>query len=320
MRRKNRLRFLVIAACFTLFALIGYALMLLQPPRAFPLGERIEIPAGATLVDAAHILKDAGTVRSALALQLVLIGQFSETGVRAGVYQFNEPLSAPDIARAISSGTHGIPLSRITIPEGLRNEAIDQIADETLMAVEAGDFLERTEGREGYLFPDTYYVPELFTAEELVALMAETFDAKIEPLAADIAASQRTLEEIITMASILEREADTEESMRLVSGILWTRYDIGMALQVDASFSYLLGKTSEEVTLDDLAIDSPYNTYRYVGLPPTPLNNPGMQAIRAALLPTESPYLYYLTAPDGTFYYAETYAEHEANIEQYLRQ
>ncbi len=301
-----------------LVCIVAWGLSILRAPALFPTGERIEIPFGTTLVGAAEILEERKVVRSALMLQLVLIAQFSEGGVQAGVYQFNESLSTPQIARAVTSGTHGIPLVRVTIPEGLRNAQIDDILVERLPSIEDDAFLALAGPYEGYLFPETYHIPETYTARQFLELMAETFTASIESLREEIEASSRTLEEIVTMASILEREADTEESMKLVSGILWSRLDLGMPLQVDASFSYLLGKTSAEVTLDDLTIDSPYNTYRYTGLPPTPLNNPGLQSIEAALWPTASPYLYYLTAPDGTFYYARTFAEHKENIRRYL--
>lgn len=311
------------ALIIILLLLIGVAVlgmyMSIQPPKDFPIGQRIEIPQGTTLIDAAKIMDSAGAVRSSFVLQVVLLGQFSENGIRAGAYQFEEPLSTPDVARAIVSGTHGVPLVRITIPEGLRNAQIDAIVADRLDSVTPGEFTRYAEGKEGYLFPETYHVPETYTAEELVTLMSTHFEEMVETVQEEIDASDYTRDEIIIMASILEREADSEASMKLVSDILWRRLAIDMPLQVDASFAYLLDKTSEEITMDDLQIDSPYNTYRYRGLPPTPISNPGLQAITAALNPTPSPYLYYLTAPDGTFYYAKTFAEHQENIALYLR-
>lgn len=316
--RSRRIFFFAAAICgVLLIAAIGL-LHVMQAPSVFPVNERIEIPFGTTLADASRIMEEAGAVRSSLALQLILLGHWSEQGVRAGVYQFEEPLNALGIAEAITSGTHGVPLVRITIPEGLRDAQIDAIITERLPGISAGAFLAASEGEEGYLFPETYHVPETFTAAEFVALMKETFAERIETAQADIDASGRTLPQIITMASILEREANSEETMRMVADILWKRLDEDMLLQVDASFAYLLGKKSEEVTLDDFAIDSPYNTYKYRGLPPTPISNPGMQAILAALHPTPSPYYYYLTASDGSFHYAATFAEHEKNIAKYL--
>lgn len=318
-RRRRRAWFVVFTFIALLFIGSVAVLRALEPPRSFPIDTRIEIPFGTTLLGAARIMHNAEAVHSALLLQVILIGSFGEDGVRAGTYQFTQPMTTYEVARALSTGTHGVPLLRFTIPEGLRNEAVDTIVADALPHVSPGEFTQAANGLEGYLFPETYHVPETYTAKEVVGLMSKTFSDVMAERADLITASGRTEEDIIIMASIIEREADTDVSMRLVADILWRRIDINMPLQVDASFSYLLGKTSAEVTLSDLAFDSPYNTYRYRGLPPTPLNNPGAASIDAALKPTPSKYLFYLTAPDGTFYYAETFEEHDANVDVYLR-
>lgn len=295
------------------------ALLAARPPGAFPVGERVEIPPGTSLVDSTRILADAHAVRSAVLLQMLLLGSSTHARVQAGTYIFEQPLSMREVADAITSGAYGDPFVRITVPEGFSNEQIDAVASERLDRVEPGEILRLAEGKEGYLFPDTYHVPETFTASDLVALMEATFREQLDELRADIERSGRTERDIVIMASILEREANDEESMRLVSGILWDRIDIGMPLQVDASFSYLLGKASDELTVDDLAMDSPYNTYTNLGLTPTPISNPGRMAIEAAIHPISSPYLFYLTAPDGVFHYARTFEDHRDNKFQYLR-
>ncbi len=303
----------------SVFLLLIMLFFLSRAPSVFPTSERIEIPFGTSVIETAHILDDARVVRSSLFLQILLIARFGDEGVKAGVYQFTEPLSVFAVARAVTSGTHGTPLVRVTIPEGMENDDIALLIHEALPQIAPEDFAEAVKGKEGYLFPETYHVPETYTAPQFAQLMENTFIEKIADLESSIQASGRTREDIITMASILEREANTRESMRLVSGILWKRLDEGIPLQVDASFAYLLDKTSEEITLDDLEMDSPYNTYRYRGLPPTPISNPGLTAIEAALVPEESPYYFYLTAPDGTFYYAVDFDEHIVNKQRYLR-
>lgn len=308
----------VMVGVATLFVVSVLLAMALRPPRDFPTGARVDIPFGTSLVESVRLLERERVVRSSLLLQIIVIAQFKEEGVRAGIYQFDRPMSAVEIARALVYGTHSAPLARVTIPEGLRNAEIDVIVSDALRNVVPGAFESAAFGKEGLLFPETYHVSETFTAEQMVALMEKTFADKIAPLQAAFDASARSIDDNIIMASILEREADSEETMRLVSSILWKRLDREMPLQVDASFAYLLGKTSAEVTLDDLKIDSPYNTYKYRGLPPTPLNNPGSQAIEAALSPTPSPYLYYLTDSDGIFHYAKTFEEHVKNKKRYL--
>jgi UPF0755 protein len=307
-----------------LFSLVGITLIAgglvalafaTLPPAAFPRGERIEIPFGTSIAEAAQTIGEKNAVRSSIFLRLILIAEAGESGIKAGVYRFDEPISVFAVAHALLYGTHSAPLARITIPEGLQSGEIGVIVAGELAGVAPDAFENAARGKEGYLFPDTYHVPDTFTAAELVALMERTFVEKVAPL---FATSTRTKEEIITMASILEREANDEESLGIVSGILWKRFDQGMPLQVDASFSYLLHKESKDVTEEDFKIDSPYNTYTYKGLPPTPINNPGLAAIKAALAPLDSPYLYYLTAPDGTFHYAKTFEEHKKNKARYL--
>ena len=177
------------------------------------------------------------------------------------------------------------------------------------------------EKHEGRLYPDTYLVPKTFTDIELLDLMLKTFDEKVTvPYQKEIAQDKLSLDEIIILASILEREANDEESMKMVSGILRNRLDIKMPLQADASIEYVLDKKLSELSPADLKeIDSPYNTYLNLGLPPTAIGNPGLKAILAALRPAQTDYLYYLTDKEGNFHYAKTYAEHLKNINRYLR-
>ena len=162
-------------------------------------------------------------------------------------------------------------------------------------------------------------MPKDYTALELFTLMRSTFDAKIAPLDTEIQNHSLSLDEIIILASILEREANSLDSKRIVSGILQTRLDIGMALQVDASMEYVLQKPLSLLTAEDLDTDSPYNTYLYPDLPPTPIGNPGLEAIEAVLNPEPSDYLFYITGDDGNFYYARDFEEHKINIARHLR-
>jgi len=121
------------------------------------------------------------------------------------------------------------------------------------------------------------------------------------------------------MASLIEKESSGDEDRSIISGILWKRFNNNRPLQVDATLSYLLGKKSQDLTVDDLNIDSPYNTYRYPGLPVGPIGNPGLEAIQAAIYPKDSPYWFYLHDKTGKAYYAKTFEEHIANKNKYLR-
>lgn len=173
---------------------------------------------------------------------------------------------------------------------------------------------------EGYLFPDTYQVFDDDSARDVIARQLATFDAKFtEELRAEAAAAGRSLDQIVIMASIIEREVLTDEDMALAAGILWKRFDDGTGLGADATVRYVLEKWDGALTVQDLAYDSPYNTRRYRGLPPGPISNPGLRALVAAVRPEESEYYYYLSAPDGKTYFARTNEEHSANKAKYLQ-
>jgi len=171
----------------------------------------------------------------------------------------------------------------------------------------------------GYLFPDTYSFSPSVTPEQVIEALKRNFENKTKRLEQDFLKSTRKKEDLVIMASIIEKEASGENDAPVISGILWKRLDRGIALQVDAPFLFLLGKKSSELTIKDLAIKSPYNTYINKGLPPTPISNPGLSAIEAALKPVDSPYFYYLHGNDGIVRYAKTFDEHKANIQKYLK-
>lgn len=182
-------------------------------------------------------------------------------------------------------------------------------------------------GLEGFLFPDTYRVFADATLEEVVVKMLENFDRKLTAeMRAEIAKQGKSIYEIIIMASLIEKEApinyrDAENrDARLVSGIFWNRLRIGQALQADATLSYLFNNNKPAHSGAELTVDSPYNSYKYRGLPPTPICNPGLKAIGAAIYPLKTDYFYFLTTLDGAaIYYAETYQEHLQNKYKYLK-
>jgi UPF0755 protein len=180
-------------------------------------------------------------------------------------------------------------------------------------------FLEITSNQEGYLFPDTYFLYVNVTAEELVEKLRGNFNEKIKTVDEEIEASNKSFSDILIMASIIEKEVATPEDRAIVSGVLWKRIKKGMPLQVDATLGYVTGRTSAQLTVDDLKSTSPYNTYTHKGLPPTPICNPGLDAIKSALNPKDSPYYFYLTGNDGITYFAKTFDEHKKNKEKYLR-
>jgi UPF0755 protein len=180
-------------------------------------------------------------------------------------------------------------------------------------------FLELAKPQEGYLFPDTYFFYENIRPEQVIEAMRNNFDNQTKKLTLKMTFSGRSLEDVIKMASIVEEEANLSEVRRTIAGILWKRIENNMPLQVDAPFFYLLGKTSAELTKNDLAMNSPYNLYKNKGLPPTPISNPGLETIEDVLNPINTKYWFYLSDSKGDTYYAETHDGHIANKAKYIK-
>jgi UPF0755 protein len=306
---------------------IGYILLLvfLSPPPDFPTNQVITIAKGKTFAEVAGEFENESLIRSAFLFESLawLFGKQAE--VKAGEYFFEKKLNALELMEKITSDSYRNNLTKITIPEGYNLRDIGLLfEDRGIWPAEelwkAAGFPATENSKEGYLFPDTYYLPITISPQSLTEIMLETFNKKVvQELGADIKNSGRSLSEIIKMASILEEEAMTKEDREIISGILWKRLDKGMALQVDAVFPYIIGKNSFELTLEDLKIDSPYNTYLYKGLPPTPITNPGLGSIKAALYPSETEYWYYLSDKKSKVHYSVTYEEHLRKKEKYLR-
>ncbi len=292
-------------------------------PKSIALPYTFTIEPGMSVAAITDKAEDEHLVRSSVFLYLLLTLRHDPNNIYAGNYSFTEPRSVYAVARQLGSGAIDDESVRLTIPEGLRISEVAALVNGALPHISIEDYTIAAAGNEGYLYPETYYIPPQFTAADIVALQKQTYDERIEPVRAAITTSGHSEAEIIILASIIEREANDETSMKMVSGIFQNRLDIGMALQADATLEYALDAPLNELGTGELAehlreFDSPYNTYRYAGLPPTPIGNPGLTAIEAALAPTPSEYFYYITGTDGEFYYANTLEEHNSNITHYL--
>jgi len=295
---------------------------------------RIVIPRGRSAAQVAQELYRKGLIRSPLVFKFYVQLTGKAKNIQAGEFQLSPNLSIPEILEMFSKG----PLQLwVTVPEGLRREEIvgrfiEGLEMQGIQAETFGqEFLESSEGKEGFLFPDTYLFPRNATASAVIKVMNQTFEKKIdEDLRGAIAKSDFTLEEIITLASIIERETKTSEERPIVAGIFMNRIDIGMGLQADATVQYAIASSKCKsnsksecswwpiLTKEDLQIDSPYNTYKFKGLPPLPIANPGLSSIKAAIYPEDSDYFYYLHDPDGKIHYAKTLSEHNENVRKYL--
>jgi UPF0755 protein len=290
----------------------------IAPPSGFPVGELTTIEQGTSLAEAANTLKDAGVIRSKLAFKAVVFLTGHEKDVHAGDYLFEMPEGVFVVARAVSLGAYGLEPMRIRIPEGSRTVDMAAIFSARLQRFNSERFLAKAQPLEGYLFPDTYFFLPNATDELVIETMRQNFYAHIADIQEEIDAFGKPLQDIVILASLLEREASNTEDRRKIAGVLWNRLGRDMALQVDAAFLYKLGKSTFDLTAQDLASDDPYNTYVRKGLPPGAIGSPSLDSLLAAVTPIKSSYFFYLADKNNVTHYSKTYEEHLRNKRLYL--
>ncbi len=282
-------------------------------------------------------LEAQGFVRGTVGLRYYSWRFGAENTIQAGTYQLETGESLGDVVQRFIAGDVLLDELTVTYPEGFTlqqiaartasrdigtEETFIETAKSVAFAEEFPWLQDIPAGRslEGYLFPDTYRVFGDDTPEDVVKRMLANFSQKItSDVINEALANGRTLDEIIIMASMIEREVTSDDDMAMVSGILWQRLADDTGLGADATVRYVLNKWEGALTVEDLAVDSPYNTRRYAGLPPGPISNPGLRAIMAAIRPEASDYYYYLSTPSGETIFSETNEEHNANKAKYLK-
>ena len=304
--------------------LVALFFVLNKPPSEFPVDKKITVQEGSSARAVAKYMYEVGAVRSDWLLYFALTTLHDPTNIKASTHVFEEPLSLLTVASRLTEGDFDTELISITHIEG---ETVAKLVERLAVTMDTFDpaiFLDLATPLEGTLSPDTYHIPPTYTEADVVNLLYTRHLEILQELQAELAASSLSVEEVVTLASILEREANSTESMRMVAGILLNRLEINMPLQADATIEYVLDTPISELRPGELAelieiMDNPYNSYKYGGLPPTPIGNPGKAAIEAVLNPTPSDYLFYITGNDGEFYYAKTHEQHLVNIERHLR-
>lgn len=299
-------------------ALLSYV-FLIAPPAAFPTGNLISVSEGMTAQETGMLLKEQGIVRNGTAFSIAVTILGADRGVRAGDYLFKEPKDLLSIARAITTGAFGLEPIRIRIPEGATTKDMAKLFSSQLQRFDTEKFLAKAQPEEGFFFPDTYFFLPNATEDIVIKAMRQNFDANIASLAGEIESFGKPLREAVIMASILEKEAHVARDRRMISGVLWHRIDINMALQVDAAFLYSLGRTTFDLTRADLTDkEDPYNTYANKGLPPGAIGSPSLSSLRAAVTPIDEGYLFYLADNNYVTYYSKTYEEHLRKKALYL--
>lgn len=313
--KKSRVSFF---GLIVFFAIGIFLLSNIAPPKNFKEDTFIKVDSGTSLIALGSKLKTENIIKSELLFQAVVILFGNEKRVIAGEYYFEKPVSLFEVARMVSIGDFNYKQIKVTIPEGYRRDEMAKLLEKSLPLFDASLFMTETKDLEGYLFPDTYFFSPNSSNKDIVDRLKGEFDSVIGEYEDAILKSGKTKHEIITLASIVEKEGNGEEDRPIISGILLKRLSIGMALQVDATFLYINGKGSSELTKADLKLDNLYNTYVYKGIPPGPIGSPGEDSIRAVLNPVTTDYLYYLHDKKGVAHFAKTYEEHLKNKRAYL--
>ncbi len=310
-------------------ALLKYYNFLLTPLSTSSQGNQIfVVKPGQPLAQIAQDLEKASLVRNAFAFRLMAIQMGISKNIQAGDYRFSPGQSAARIAKTL---THGAIDVWITFPEGMRiEEQAQKISDKINIPENDKAQFNKDEyiklAKEGYMFPDTYLIAKDAGAVDVAQKLRDTFDQKVDSRILEKGAKNNlTGYQVVTLASLIEREARTDEEKPVIAGILLNRLKAGIALQVDATVQYAKGYDAAKktwwapVTVSDYSqVRSPYNTYLAPGLPPAPISNPGLASIRAAAEPADTPYLYYIHDSKGKIHYAKTIEEHNANIQKYL--
>ena len=298
--------------------------------------QTFEIKSGEGVKDIANNLENGQYIKKDLYFNYFIWKTNSRGKIQAGKYELRGSMTIPEIVQVLSMGEVVPNEVKITFPEGtslkdmadvLKNKGFD--GENFLNAAKSGagakkdyEFLKSKPEKmnlEGFLFPDTYIFFKDTNEANIVSRMLLNFDEKLTPqMRNEIQEQNRTVFEIVTVASILEKEVKTPEDMKTASGIFWDRIGYGMPLQSCATIAYVLGKEKKQYSYEDTRTPSPYNTYMNKGLPPGPINNPGMNAIKAAIYPTKTDYTYFLSDPEtGKTIFSKTIEEHDANKIKY---
>lgn len=299
MNRLSALGFGVIVLVVLIFS-YGYYITRVVPNN-FPIGTRFTVGENEGLRSISARLENEHYISSALWFRVWVSSLGKDRHIQLGSYEFDTPYVLGAVVKKFVEDVPDKPLIQVTIPEGSTSHEVANLIHQVLPTIDIDILGEKIFAVEadGKLFPSTYFLLPSHNEEDIVKMMTETFEKKYtsafrwtvipEPLA--------NRDEVITLASLVEGEAKSEEDMKVVAGILLTRLKKKMPLQVDVA----------------------KETYTSRGLPSTPINNPGLTALGAVLKPTTSPYLFYLTGNDGSMYYAKTFEEHKKNIKKYLR-
>ena len=332
-------RTLALAFVLTVVAVVGSFVLagtvawtrITEPYRGYDTAEQIiQIPPGAGAGEVRRRLVDSGVIRDDLTARAALWWTGHAQRLKAGEYRFDRPLSAVDVFDRIGRGD--VMTFRLTFREGLTIAEMAAIyagggfgtAEDFVQAAGNAALIDDVDPQapdlEGYLFPETYTVPRVIPAAQLVSHMVDRFRMALPRLPERAKATGLTVRQVVTLASIVEKETAHPDERPIVAAVYRNRMRIGMGMQADPTVIYALqkaGRYDGNIRREDLRFDSPYNTYRYPGLPPGPIAAPGQASVEAVLMPADVRYLYFVSRNDGSHVFAETLAQHNANVHEH---
>ena len=329
MKTKKKVKKLRILALFFLFiSLIAFILFynnaISKPLKSDDNTISIEVKSGDGFYDVLNRLDEEGKIRNQLLIKVKLSIDKQPISLKEGTYEIDSNVTLDQLIKDLQDDSNNINMVKITVPEGYSVEEIAQLMEEKSMCSkndfieaiknhELPEFVEVNEKRrynlEGFLYPDTYLIEKGTSANNIIDMMLERFKAAIKEVEkeTDIVINNKDIDKLITIASMIEKEASADIDRPLISSVIYNRLDTGMKLQLDATVLYALGEHVDVVLNRHLEVDSPYNTYKYSGLPIGPIASPGIESIKAALLPKDTDYLYYILQKDGTHYFTNNY-------------
>lgn len=328
---------LILIACVICIAFAAFFAIEVFSPKSFTQSEPVlyDIQRGVKSKEIAEGLENKGIIKNSLVFRAYafFIGRYRS--LQAGAYEFSPSMSIAAIVHKLTSGD--VIKHKISIIAGWNNNTIADYLEKNNFYSKK-EFLEalnqdyhkefpflqdkpKEAGLDGFLFPDTYKISANADVKDFVRVALTNTSQKFTlELRKEIGAKKKTIFEIITMASILEKEARTLDDKKIIAGILWKRIDNGMPLQVDATINYITGKSNPKSAIRDIKIDSPYNTYKYTGLPLGPIASPGMDSIIAAVHPKRSSYWYYLSSDKtGKIIFSATFRDHTIAMARHFR-
>ena len=297
----------------------------------------VDIPMGSTVSSVADILKENNLIKNEVLFKLNFKMKNNASHMKSGKYLLSQKLSNSDIIEKLVSGEIYRDGIKVTIPEGsTSNEIIALLVKNELGKKEDFEklvsnpsefysdfeFLDQKDIKslEGFLYPSTYYFDKDAKPKDIIKEMLSLFDKSYtDKLKKKQKERNMTLQEVVNLASIVEKEAVIDEDRPIIASVFYNRLEIGMPLQSDATLQYIFETRKKSITYNDLKIDSPYNTYIKKGLPPTPIANPSIKSIEAVLEPSNTDYLYFVASIDGGNVYSKTYEEHKTNVNKYRK-